>query len=81
MASVAPAGPAIINMDANEKPIKIVQLLCNRPMRGDLPICAILYVKKSPAERRAGQREDCGIAFSGQLWGCVVSAGDHNFCR
>jgi hypothetical protein len=49
--------------------------------RGDLPICAILYVKKSPAERRAGQREDCGIAFSGQLWGCVVSAGDHDFCR
>jgi hypothetical protein len=33
-----------------------------------LPICAILYVMKSPAERRAGQGEDCGIALSGQLW-------------
>jgi hypothetical protein len=27
------------------------------------------------------EREDCGIAFSGQLWGCVVSVGDHDFCR
>jgi len=27
------------------------------------------------------EREDCGIAFSGQVWGCVVSVGDHDFCR
>jgi hypothetical protein len=32
-----------------------------RPHRGDLPIRAILYAKKSPAERRAEQEEDCGI--------------------
>jgi hypothetical protein len=34
---------------------------------GDLPIRAILYAKRSPAERRAEQEEDCGIALSHQL--------------
>jgi hypothetical protein len=36
--------------------------------RGDLPICAILYVKESPADEEPG-RERAAVSLSGDSYG------------